>query len=162
MTVPCLLEFRDSYPDVALSVVEGISSTIYEQVLSGRLDVGIVLSVESMQGLQHRPLFAETLFLVGQPGTLPDTDRISLEMLATQPLVLTQRANAMRAVLEKALREAKVSCRCIVEADSTRLQTALIAGARDSQSCHIVPLPQTWRRAAWKRRRSTHSISNGR
>lgn len=127
LTVPGLLEFRESYPGVAVSVNEGISSTVYEQVLSGRLDVGIVLSVESMQGLQHRELFGEALFLAGPPGTLPSGERISLEALAALPLVLTQRANSMRAVLETALRSAGQSCRCIVESDSTRLQTSLVA-----------------------------------
>uniref|UniRef100_UPI003F494776 LysR family transcriptional regulator n=1 Tax=Cupriavidus yeoncheonensis TaxID=1462994 RepID=UPI003F494776 len=127
LTVPALLEIRERYPGVSISVIEGISSSIYEQVLSGRLDVGIVLSVESMQGLQHRALFGETLFLVGPPGKLPSTTCISLDMLATLPLLLTQRANAMRSVVETALRSARHSCQCIVEADSTRLQTALVA-----------------------------------
>lgn len=127
ITVPLLLTFRALYPAVELSVVEGTSSTIYELLLQGRLDMGIVLSTESMQGLQQRALFGERLFLAGAPGQLVPSDSVLLQDVATHPLVLTQRSNSMRMVLEEALRGVGCVCDCVMETNSVRTQTAMTA-----------------------------------
>lgn len=127
ITVPLLLEFRAHHPAVVLSVVEGTSSTVYELMLQGRLDMGVVLSTESMQGLNRRLLFSEQLFLAGTPSQLAPAESISLQALAAYPLVLTQRSNAMRALLEDALQGVGCSCDCVMETNSVRTQTALAA-----------------------------------
>lgn len=136
LTVPTLLAYRSLHPAVALSAVEGISATVYEMVLGGRLDIGIVLSTESMHGLQQRPLFRERLFLAGAPEHLSPAATVSLQAVAEHPLVLTQRPNAMRMVLEDALRAADLSCRCLLEANSTRVQTAMAAAG---VGCTVLP-----------------------
>ena len=127
-TMPLLLAIRQRYPSVRASVVEGISSAVYELVLAGRLDFGVVLSTESTLGLHHRKLFKERLFLARPIGTGPvDPGPISLEAVVSQPLVLTQSTNAMRAVLDDAVRRRGLAFETLLEANSSRIQTALVA-----------------------------------
>lgn len=128
ITVPLLLAVHAKYPAVRPSLIEGISSAVYELVLAGRLDLGVVLSTESMAGLNRRDLFSEQLFLACPPGARPDDgSAVSLAEVAAQPLILTQRPNAMRAVLDDALRREGLPVETVLEANSSRVQTALVA-----------------------------------
>ena len=127
-TMPLLLAIRERYPSVQPSVIENVSSTIYELVLAGRLDFGVVLSTESMLGLHQRDLFSEQLFLARPcaPGT-SDPGPVSLAEVVSQPLVLTQSTNAMRAILDDAVRGQGLAFVTLLEANSSRIQTALVA-----------------------------------
>ena len=42
LTLPVVREFRQQYPGGSLSIVEGLSATIHEWLLVGRVDVGVV------------------------------------------------------------------------------------------------------------------------
>ena len=128
ITVPLLLAVRKKYPAVQPSLIEGISSAVYELVLAGRLDFGVVLSTESMAGLNRRDLFSEQLFLACPPGARPDDgSAASLAEVAAQPLILTQSPNAMRTVLDDALQREGLVVETVLEANSSRVQTALVA-----------------------------------
>ncbi len=127
-TMPLLLAMREHYPSVQPSVIEGVSSAVYELVLAGRLDFGVVLSTESMLGLHHRELIKEQLFLARPSGTGPnDPGPVSLAEVAAQPLVLTQSTNAMRAALDDAARRQGLTFDTLLEANSSRILTALVA-----------------------------------
>jgi LysR family nitrogen assimilation transcriptional regulator len=128
VTMPVLVAMRAQYPAVQLSVMEGISPRIYELVLAGRLDFGVVLSTESMLGLHHRSLVSEQLFLARPAGVgQGDSRPVSLAEVAAQPLVLTHSTNALRNVLENAFRQQGLAAKILVEANSTRIQTGLVA-----------------------------------
>ena len=126
-TMPLLLALREHYPLVQPSVIEGISSAVYELVLAGRLDFGVVLSAESMLGLQHRDLFSEQLFLARPCSADPKASGpVSLAEVAAQPLILTQSTNAMRVVLDDAVHQQGLQFHTLLEANSSRIQTALV------------------------------------
>jgi LysR family nitrogen assimilation transcriptional regulator len=127
-TMPVLLAMRERYPSVQPSVIEGISSSIYELVQVGRLDFGVVVSTESMLGLHHLDLISEQLFLARPAGPgLTDPGPVTLAEVAAQPLVLTQSTNTLRAVLDDAMRRQGLSFNTLLEANSTRVLTALVA-----------------------------------
>lgn len=137
VTMPAILDYRKLHSAVSLCVVEGISSLVYELLLGGRLDVGIVLSFESMQGLQQRRLFSEKVFLAGAPGFIePVAETVSLQSAAEYPLILTQRPNAMRLLFEEALRDVGLRCSSVLEANSTRVQSAMAAAG---MGCVVLP-----------------------
>ncbi len=136
VTAPMLLSYRQRYPDVTLSITEGVSSMVYEMILQGRLDFGIVLSIESMQGLQRCDLFRESMCLACQPALLREAGPLPLDRVAAYPLLLTQRPNAMRRVLEESMRDARLKLHCVLEADSTRVQTTMAAAG---QGCAVLP-----------------------
>lgn len=136
VTVPMLLEFRRRHPSVLLNLAEGVSSGIYELLLAGRMDIGIVLSTESMQGLSSKELLQERLFLAAPRGTFGEASSLSLEEVATRPLVLTQRPNAMRIVLEEALSARGLTFTSVLDANSSRVQTEMAAAG---VGCAVLP-----------------------
>jgi LysR family nitrogen assimilation transcriptional regulator len=139
VTIPLIAGYSQQYPAVRLSVTEGISSTVYQLVLSGDLDVGIVSSSESMTGLAHRPLIKEPLFLAYPPGSeihlLPDGS-VGLEEVARQPLALTRSPNAIRVLLDEAMESNHQKIRLLLESNSTRL---LVKAVANGMGCTVNP-----------------------
>ncbi len=127
LTSPLIQQYRTQFPAVELTIIEDISSTIHELILNGRLDIGIVLSIESMNGLSYRHLFDEQLFVAGASGLLDVEESISLESISSSPLILTQQPNTLRMILEDALRARNISHNVILETNSTRLQSEMAA-----------------------------------
>ena len=127
LTSPLIQQYRAQFPAVELTIIEDISSTIHELILNGRLDLGIVLSIESMNGLSHRHLFDEQLFIAGAKGLLDDEESMPLEAISSRPLILTQQPNSMRVILEDNLRARNISHQVILETNSTRLQSEMAA-----------------------------------
>jgi LysR family nitrogen assimilation transcriptional regulator len=127
ITSPLIQEYRAKFPAVELTIIEDISSSIHELILNGRLDIGIVLSIESMHGLIHRHLFDEQLFVAGAKGLLDQNKPMLLESLSSYPLILTQQPNAMRVILEDVLRTKNIPHSVALETNSTRLQSEMAA-----------------------------------
>jgi LysR family nitrogen assimilation transcriptional regulator len=127
LTSPLIQQYRAQFPAVELTIIEDISSTIHELILNGRLDIGIVLSIESMNGLSHRHLFDEQLFIAGSKGLLDDEKSMPLEAISSRPLILTQQPNSMRVILEDILRARNISHHVVLETNSTRLQSEMAA-----------------------------------
>jgi len=127
LTSPLIQQYRSQFPAVELTIIEDISSTIHELIINGRLDLGIVLSIESMNGLSHRHLFDEQLFIAGAKGLLDDEKSMPLEAISSRPLILTQQPNSMRVILEDALKVRNISHKVVLETNSARLQSEMAA-----------------------------------
>jgi LysR family nitrogen assimilation transcriptional regulator len=127
LTSPLIQQYRAQFPAVELTIIEDISSSIHEQILNGRLDLGIVLSIESMNRLTYRNLFDEQLFIAGAHGLLDDQQSLNLEAITSRPLILTQQSNSMRMILEEILRVRHISHNVVLETNSTRLQSEMAA-----------------------------------
>ena len=64
LTLPVVREFRQRYPGGSLSIVEGLSATIHEWLLVGRVDVGVVYNPVASPAVDARPLLEEQLCLI--------------------------------------------------------------------------------------------------
>ncbi|MDO9361009.1 MAG: LysR family transcriptional regulator [Polaromonas sp.] len=124
VTVPLMTRYRTQYPAVHLGVTEGISSTVYQMVVAGELDVGVVSSTEAMSGLEQQPLIRESLFLA-YPASLPvdlsPDGSVSLDQVARHPLGLTRWPNAMRVTLDEAARAQGLKITSLFDSNSSRL-----------------------------------------
>lgn len=139
MTVPLMEQYHRRFPAVRLSITEGISSTIYQQVLAGDLDAGIVSSTESMRGLESRSLITEPLVLA-HPKEM-DIERrpdgaVELEQVVQHPLALTRSPNAMRVILDEELRRHGLKVKLLFESNSTRL---LVKAVSRGMGCTVNP-----------------------
>lgn len=86
-------QFRQSYPGVTLTLSEGNTAELLEDLKSGRVDVAFVrLGAQSPVGMTFHHIAAEGMRLV-LPVThrLARKQRIKLEMLAGEPFVLLPR-----------------------------------------------------------------------
>jgi LysR family nitrogen assimilation transcriptional regulator len=103
-------------PDAQLSISEGLSSAMQENLQNGRLDIAVLYNPSQVAGIEHTPLMQEELLLVQPrpPGLQedPPPPAISLQEVAALPLVIPTRPNAIRMHVESEM--AAIGCRPLI------------------------------------------------
>jgi len=109
VAVPLIREFRRTMPDATLSIMEGLTVSMHEALLTGRLDIALLYNATPAPGIELTPLVDEPLFLIErQTAKKPDKKAakprpVSLRDLADFPLVIPSRPNAIRMQVETEL-----------------------------------------------------------
>ena len=123
LTLPLVEAFRAQLPKARVTVVEGLSSYIAEWIGSGRADLGLLYNPEPSAALEITPLLREPLCLVqsARPTprgkkTLPST--VALRDLAAYPLIVPERHQSLRRLLESQAMLAGVSLDIACEVSS--------------------------------------------
>jgi LysR family nitrogen assimilation transcriptional regulator len=113
ITVPLTRAFRQRLPEAQLSISEGLSSAMQENLQNGRLDIALLYNPSQIPGIEHSPLVREELLLVQPrpPGLQedPPPPAIALKEVANLPLVIPTRPNAIRMHVESEM--ATIGCR---------------------------------------------------
>jgi len=113
LTVPLTRAFRQRMPEAQLSISEGLSSAMQENLQNGRLDIAVLYNPNQIPGIEHTPLVQEELLLVQPrpPGLQedPPPPHIPLSEVASLPLVIPTRPNAIRMHVESEM--AAIGCR---------------------------------------------------
>jgi LysR family nitrogen assimilation transcriptional regulator len=139
LTVPLTRAFRQKLPEAQLSISEGLSTAMQENLHNGRLDIAVLYNPSPMPGIELRPLVNEELLLVQPrpPGLLedPPPPPLTLQELAVLPLVIPSRPNAIRMHVEAEM--AANSCRpnIALEIDGVSAILDLVA---DGAGCAIL------------------------
>lgn len=112
LTLPLIDGFRRELPKARLAIVEGLSTHVAEWIATGRVDVGLLHNPESQPALEITPVLEETLCLVEPTAPKPPragskratgnpTDStVPLRELGRYPLVMPERTQAIRRLLE--------------------------------------------------------------
>jgi LysR family nitrogen assimilation transcriptional regulator len=104
LTVPLTRAFRLKMPQAQLSISEGLSSAMQENLQNGRLDIAVLYNPSKLPGIELHPLLEEELLLVqARPPGLqedPPPPPITLKEVASLPLVIPTRPNAIRMHVE--------------------------------------------------------------
>lgn len=114
LTVPLTREFRTRLPDASLSISEGLSAAMQESLITGRLDIALLYNASATPGIEITPLLEEDMFLVQSlenqtnATTCLHDQAISLREVATLPLIIPTRPNAIRMLVEAEL--ANIGC----------------------------------------------------
>ena len=109
MTVQLTRQFRKQLPNATLSISEGLSLVMQEWLLAGRLDIALLYNPSPSPGLELSPLTNELLYLVGPRGPHPSDQPMPLRTLANIPLVIPNRPNTIRMLLESQM--ALIGCK---------------------------------------------------
>lgn len=139
LTVPLTRAFRLNMPEAQLSISEGLSSAMQENLQNGRLDIAVLYNPSQVPGIEHRPLVQEELLLVQPrpPGLQEDPPPapIRLQEVAALPLVIPTRPNAIRMHVESEM--AAIGCRpqIALEIDGVSAILDLVA---DGAGCAIL------------------------
>jgi LysR family transcriptional regulator, nitrogen assimilation regulatory protein len=122
LTQPLIERFRAQLPGARVTIVEGLSAHIAEWIASGRADLGLVYSPEPSKALEFEPLLREPLCLVqpGARGTKRAAPTVKLTELGRYPLIVPERHQALRRLLET---------------------QALLAGVRLAIDCEVSSIP---------------------
>lgn len=102
MTVPLTREFRKRLPNAALSISEGLTMSMLEDMKTGRLDIALLYNPSPSPELDTMPLFEEELFLIGPrvARSRAKAAPATLKEISELPLVIPSRPNAIRMLVE--------------------------------------------------------------
>ncbi|MDB5915187.1 MAG: LysR family transcriptional regulator [Ramlibacter sp.] len=139
LTVPLTRAVREALPEARLSISEGLSSTLQEGLISGRLDIVVLYNAQPSRELDVTPLLEEELVLVrARPPGLhedPPAGPVELDEVARLPLVIPTRPNAIRMHVEAEM--ADIGCRSnvVLEIDGV---TSILDLVLDGAGCAIL------------------------
>ncbi|MFZ6772624.1 LysR substrate-binding domain-containing protein [Undibacterium sp. SXout7W] len=109
MTVPLTREFRHRLPNATLSISEGLSISMQEWLLAGRLDIALLYNPAATADLDITPLAEDALYLVSKREKEAIPTEIRLKDVAQLPLVIPNRPNAIRTLIESQM--AAIGCK---------------------------------------------------
>lgn len=112
MTVPLTREFRKRLPNATLSISEGLSISMQEWLLAGRLDIALLYNPSPSADLDTIPLTEEYLYLVTPRSGNAKSSPVSLKDIASMPLVIPNRPNALRMLIEAQM--AGIGCKPLI------------------------------------------------
>lgn len=131
LTVPITREFRTRMPDATLSITEGLSVTMRESLMNGRLDIALLYNAVPSTDIDLFPLLDEPLFFV-QRADQAAADPIPLREIAQHPLVIPSRPNALRMLVETELANLGCRPRIALEIDGVAAILGLVADGMGS------------------------------
>lgn len=102
LSVPLLETIHAEYPDIRLSITEGLSGDILDWIEEDRIDIGLAYDAYESAMFSREPLVTEEVFLVTAPDNWPGeigpdglaTDPVSVAQLSELPLVMTSSRGA--------------------------------------------------------------------
>ncbi|WP_281060373.1 MULTISPECIES: LysR substrate-binding domain-containing protein [unclassified Mesorhizobium] len=109
---------RTAFPKVTLRLVTGDCLRIRSLIETNALDVCMVFEDTPTHGVSRKPLFRQRLHLI-RPAHVEDVaTSVSVEELATLPLVLPARSHTIRDALDRAFGVAGVTPNYVAEVDT--------------------------------------------
>jgi LysR family transcriptional regulator, nitrogen assimilation regulatory protein len=100
MTVHLWREFSKRLPSATLSISEGLSHSMKEWLLAGRLDIAILYNPIPSPDLDTIPLAEEDLYLISPRTGKTKLTPICLKDIAALPLVIPNRPHSIRMLVE--------------------------------------------------------------
>jgi DNA-binding transcriptional LysR family regulator len=136
---PYLKEYLRSFPDVNVHVEYSRSNKIYDNVINGQIDLGIVAYPMKHPQIVITPIRNDQLVLVCPPDhPLANAKKISVSKLEGEPLVTFERDIATRKAIDQMLKAHHVTVRYNGEYDNIEtIKRAVEIG----QGVAFVPLP---------------------
>ncbi len=135
LSVPLIRAFRERFPCAVITVLEGLSLSLRESLVAGRLDLALLFDPLPSPQLAYEPVMRERLLLVAPPRSrLPA--RASLASLAGYPMVLPSPPNAIRALLDSVLGPRGITLNVLAEVGAVQTVLALVV---DGVGCTVLP-----------------------
>ncbi|HMM85165.1 LysR substrate-binding domain-containing protein [Azohydromonas sp.] len=100
LALPLIDTFRRELPHARLAIVEGLSTHIAEWIATGRVDLGLLHNPDAQPDLETTPIVEEPLALISPLGARRRPAPLPLRELPAYPLVVPERAHAIRRLLE--------------------------------------------------------------
>lgn len=123
-----LLRARELHPNVKINFMIGMSHAIHEWAISGRVDFGVVsTAVESSTYLVSEEIAHDRLHLVASAADDGAAEgSVTFAEALSQPLVIPNKANGIRAVIDRYALGRDVAVAPVLEVDSIEIIKRLI------------------------------------
>jgi LysR family transcriptional regulator, cyn operon transcriptional activator len=131
-----LMAFRAQFPAIETSLLEGSSTTLIAQVLSGASHVAIASPMLVTPDLELQELFWASLFVILPPDSaLAGQAEVTVEQIAAVPLLNLRKGFLTRTLFDRACVQTGVRARSVLESDNAH---ALIELARAGYGTAVV------------------------
>jgi len=95
-------QMASKYPQVGVSIVDGLSHQTGDTIESGRVNLGIVTGAETLVGASTQPVLEENLYLVSKRrNSKPRSGRVRLKDVASCDLVMPGKMVHLRRYVEE-------------------------------------------------------------
>ncbi len=106
---PMLAKFHKRYPDVELSLVNGNTEYIEQQLLNSSIDIGIVEGKPGNPDIRYTPFLNDELLVFTSAKNHDIPGSVSNEQFMNLPLVLRERGSGTLEIIEKNIHEQHIS-----------------------------------------------------
>jgi DNA-binding transcriptional LysR family regulator len=142
MLAPALVEFHAAHPGIELLVVEAGSHQLVRQLVSGEVDLALVVLPITDAGVAATPLFDDPLVLAVAPGhALAGRRRVGVRDLDGLPLVMFREGYDLRDVTLAACREAGVTPRLVSQGGEMDGVLAFVAAGLGAAVVPAIAIP---------------------
>lgn len=142
-------DIREQFPEIRLSIREGSSGQIHSWILSGEIDVALLLNPEESVELRIVAMVNAPIFLV-VPRQMPpelaaavetgltSDGRFRFKMIGSLPLIMPGPLHGVRKQIERMAAEHRVSTNVIIESDGLGIAVVL---AKEGLGCTVFSYP---------------------
>jgi LysR family transcriptional regulator, nitrogen assimilation regulatory protein len=119
--LPLVRDLRLEFPRARITVVEGASTTLLEQLLAGAIDAAIMYETPRSELIDKRTLLREELYFVGpaaSDASASAADHMRFDEVARYPLIISSRRHAIREVVEAQAARHQVKLNIAFEVDA--------------------------------------------
>lgn len=137
VAAPLLRAVSERYPEIELSVTDGLSSEIQMQIESRAVDLGMMPGASELPGMHAQPLLEERFMYFGAPSLMRDEPEFpTFEEIARRPLAAPDRAHDLRKLIERVATSAGLTLDVRYELNSTAL---LIGVVKEGLAYAVLP-----------------------
>jgi LysR family nitrogen assimilation transcriptional regulator len=122
--------FTDRFPRASLSIVEGYSQSLAEQVVMGKLDFALLLNPQASPNLVIDPIGTEVLYLIGAEPVGDSSEQVNLSDVGGAPLIMPHAIHTIRPHVEYEAARLGVMLNIAFEIDSVRSISELVQAGR--------------------------------
>lgn len=125
---PAIADFQRDHPAVRFHLKEAGSREVEQDVVSGRLELGLVTMPVHLRELTVKPLMADRIVLIARAEhPLAHRQQVDVQSLAGMSLVGFEAGSAIRHLIDAALREAGVEMNVVMELRSIPAIVRMVA-----------------------------------
>jgi LysR family nitrogen assimilation transcriptional regulator len=114
---PLVSRVQTSLPKVKLKLSDADSRSLGAGVVSNSLDMAVVYEDELVSAFSRRPIFRHRMYLIGSQSSFNKAS-VSIDEIATLPLVLPGLPNGRRSLIDRAFAERGFTPNVVAEADT--------------------------------------------
>jgi DNA-binding transcriptional LysR family regulator len=124
---PVLREFKESFPDHAISLEPGDTPELVASLLHQRIDLALSLEVEREPQLEFHPLFTDELqFLVAAQHPWARAGRVEREEIPRQNYILYSKRSITFRLIEQYFRREQMVLNAVIEVGSMEATKELV------------------------------------
>ncbi len=135
LCAPLIETFRKRLPHAMISVVEGLSLSLRDDLIAGRIDVALLFDPAPTPLLKYESILREKLMLVA-PASYRVPTKINLQSLKDFPMVLPSSPNPIRNLVDAILLPRKISLNIVAEVGAVHPALTLV---EKGMACSILP-----------------------